>query len=543
MVTPALWMAAAGLPALAAHLEAVLPTEALTVGQTVELTVQLQDGSAKGLPEVPHGPGLQVDYQGQGQSVVSVNFKTTRIQRYTYQLTALSEGIFQVGPVALEVDGKTLRSEPLRVTVRPRSAAQQAAHSLTASLTDTAPYVGEVVVYGTRYRRTQEIRRGEFTEPTFDAFLAVKNTEAEQKEYAVQEGGQTAMVNDRWTALVATKAGASTLPASLLTLQIPEPRRRNQRYDPFFDRTPTRVERLASEPIPVEVRPLPALDRPADFSGLVGRFSVTVAPSATEVRLGGSITLDILLEGDGSLTGFTLPALAEGAGFRAYDTPGAVTAALQDGVFRARLPIERALVPEREGELTVPPLRLSVFDPQTEQYTTLESEPLTVRVLPGDGASEVASFGEGSLDVSQSIEALGEDILPAPGAGSVRAGTLSAAVPWALGLGLTPLLGFLGWSLAGRVRTPRTEDPRVRFRGQLNALPAEPAQRIAVLESIFRDAAATRLGVPAPSLDRHQIATLGAEAETLAADLDAARYGGASVADLEPRIRAFVETP
>ena len=541
MVTPALWMAAAGLPALAARLEAVLPTDALTVGQTVELTVQLQDGSAKGLPEVPHGPGLQVDYQGQGQSVVSVNFKTTRIQRYTYQLTALSEGIFQVGPVAVEVDGKTLRSEPLRVTVRPRSAAQQAAHSLTASLTDTAPYVGEVVVYGTRYRRTQEIRRGEFTEPTFDSFLPEKNAEPEQKEYAVQEGGQAAMVNERWTALVAAKAGASTIPASLLTLQIPEQRRRNQRYDPFFDRTPTRVERLASEPIPVEVRPLPADSRPDDFSGLVGHFTVAVAPSATQVRLGGSITLDIVLEGDGSLAGFTLPPLAEGAGFRAYDTPGTATARLQDGAFQARLPIERALVPEREGQLTVPPLRLSVFDPQTEQYTWIESEQLTVTVLPGDSASEVASFGEGSLEAEQSIKALGEDILPAPSAGSVRAGTLSAAWPWAAALGLTPLFALVGWSAAGRARRPRTEDARVRLRARLDDLPAEPGRRLAVLESTFRDAAAGRLGVPTPALDRQQIATLGAEADGLAADLDAARYGGASVADLEPRVRAFVE--
>ena len=109
MVTPALWMAAAGLPALAARLEAVLPTDALTVGQTVELTVQLQDGSAKGLPEVPHGPGLQVDYKvgpvgGVGQ------LKTTRIQRHTGHHGPSRH--LPGRPVAVEVDGKTCARSP-----------------------------------------------------------------------------------------------------------------------------------------------------------------------------------------------------------------------------------------------------------------------------------------------------------------------------------------------------------------------------------------------------------------------------------------------
>lgn len=541
MVTPALWMAAAGLPALAARLEAVLPTDTLTVGQTVELSVQLQDGSANGVPKVPHGPGLRVDYQGQGQSVVSVNFKTTRIQRYTYQVTALSEGIFQIGPVALESAGKTVTADPLRVTVRERTAAQQAAHSLTASLSDTTPYVGEVVVYGTRYRRTQEIRRGEFTEPAFEDFLPEKSTEPEQREYAVQEGGQTAMINERWTALVAARAGESTLPASLLTLQIAEARRRNQRFDPFFDSTPTRVERLASDPLPVAIRPLPSDGRPDDFSGLVGTFSATVTPSTTEVRLGGSITLDILVEGNGTLAGFSLPPLGEGTGFRAYDTPGTVTASLQEGLFRAQLPIERAVVPEREGTLELPPLRLPVFDPAAGQYTVVESAPLTITVLPGDSATEVASFGEGSVDARQSVEALGDDILPAPNNGSVRAATLSASLPWALAVGLSPLLAFLGWGLATTQRTPRATDPRTVLRTQLQQLPTDPSDRLGAVERLFREAVALRLGRPAPGLDRRQIAALGPEAERLAADLDAARYGGTPIADLEPRVRAFVE--
>lgn len=541
MVTTALWMVAAGLPALAARLDAVLPTTDLTVGQTVELTVQLQDGSAQGLPDVPHGSGLRVDYQGQGQSVVSVNFQTTRIQRYTYQVTALAEGIHQLGPVTLRADGQELSADPVRVTVRPRSAEQQQAHALEATLSDNAPYVGEVVVYETRYRRTQDIRRGEFTEPDFEGFLPEKYTEPEQREYTVQDGGQVAQINQRWTALVASKAGEHTLPATLLTVQIPEERRRNRRFDPFFDGSPTRTERLASDPTPVTIRPLPTEGKPSDFTGLVGTFALDAQPSAREVRLGGSVTLTVTLQGSGSLAGFELPPLPDGSGFRAYDTPGTVQARLQEGNFKAMLPVERALVPERAGKLTIPPLQLTAFDPDQERYVTLQTQPIPITVLPGDAGGAVSSFGTGSLPDGQAVTALGDDILPAPTRGSTRSATLQSAWPWALALGLTPLVGFAGWSVLGRAPRTRRADPRATLKARLASLPADPTDRLAALEALFREAAALQLAVPAPSLDRKAIATLGDHASALAADLDAARYGGISVADIEPRVRAFVE--
>ena len=56
-------------------------------------------------------------------------------------------------------------------------------------------------------------------------------------------------------------------------------------------------------------------------------------------------------------------------------------------------------------------------------------EPVTISVLPGEeGAGEVTSFSEGVQ--RRDVEALGDDILPAPGDVRLRDHRLAAALPW-----------------------------------------------------------------------------------------------------------------
>jgi hypothetical protein len=126
-----------------------------------------------------------------------------------------------------------------------------------------------------------------------------------------------------------------------------------------------------------------------------------------------------------------------------------------------------------------------------------------------------------------------------PGDASVGDHSLRAALPLALGLPTLPVLGLVGVGLRGRLRR-RPIDPRVELERRLVSLPTEPVARLAALEALFREAAALRLGRPAPGLDRAAVAPLGEVALQLYADLDAARYGGMGGADLEARLRAFI---
>ena len=228
--------------------------------------------------------------------------------------------------------------------------------------------------------------------------------------------------------------------------------------------------------------------------------------------------------------------MPEQDGFRVYDDAAEFSAHVNEGRYRSVAVFRRALVPEQEGQLTIPPVELTVFDPDAESYVTLRSDPIALDVRAGEaGMAEVSRFSDG--DGKRAIEALSDDILPPPGGATIRDRRLSAALPALLGIPLLAGLGLVGlWGY--RRRPAQALGPSLA--AQLSDLPADPAQRLARVEDIFRQAAAQRLGKDAPGLTGEDVAALGELAAALYADLSRARYGGELDAALEDRVRAFV---
>ena len=516
--------------------------------------------------------GLAIAYSGQSQSTHSINFKTTRVVRYSYRLTALAEGTWTLGPVELEVDGQSLRAPAVEVRVRARDAADVASRDVVGTLSDSEPYLGEVVVYAFTFRYRGKVYDARWTPPSLDGFVEEAVADAVQVEGTTELDGVSWNVQQITLPLVAAGSGPRTLPPALLTVQVPADRKQRGRRDtrPFgaspFNRYDMRTETLATRPVDLVVKPLPTEGRPREFSGLVGRFQLdarvveaagaaaSVADGgAVEVPLGESVTVELTLSGDGTLSGFRLPSPPDGSGYRAYDDAPEVVARVEDGEFRTVAVFRRALVPEAEGLIEVPPVSLSVFDPHQGAYVDVESEALRISVVPGEaGAGEVASFASGERDRREDVVALGEDILPVPGDVSVGDTTLGAVLPLAVGLPAVPALVLVGAWAAGRARS-RAPDPRAALRARLAAVPGrgsgQDAARLAALEGCFREAAGLRLGCPAPAVDRAALTPLGPGAVALYVALERARYGGLAALDaaapgggtIDEALRRFVE--
>ncbi len=530
------------LTALAAQLRIEPAVRELKVGQSVVVEIALINGRAAGRPTVTVPEGLSVQYQGSSQSVTQVNLQTTRIVRYQYMLTGLAEGDWRLGPAMIEVDGQSVSASPVTISVTARTAAESQQTSVVGTISDSEPFVGEVEIYRFQYRHRQQVYDLRWTPPEYDGFVEARDAESQQREYAMLEDGVEVSVQEVFVPLIAMQAGEHTVTPALLTAQVPtaDPRRRRGN-DPLFDsifgrNTATRSETWSTQPIAVRIRPVPEAGQPTDYSGLVGRFSLSVTTSAARIRLGDSITMEITLSGDGQLAGYRLPLPAQD-GFRAYDDAAEYDAAVSDGRYRAMATFRRALVPEQEGALVIPPVEIPVFDPEAERYVTLRSDPISLDVLPGEsGGGEVTSFSAGTT--ARPVEALGDDILPPPGDATIADRSLRAALPWLVGAPMIPALLLLGVWVRGRRTGP---DPHQERRARLAQLPADPAARLAALEDIFRQEAAARLGTAAPGLTAEQVIPLGEVAVGIYADLSRARYGGEASADLASRVREFVE--
>jgi len=526
-------------PARAAQLRLVVPTDTMAVGQTVFAELQVINGEPADLPEIPTSGGLRAQVTGTSQSMTAVNFQTTRTLTYNLAVTALRKGTWTLGPVSAIVDGERLLADPVSFTVTPRSAAEQARASVTASLSDEAPFVGEVEVYHFAYRRSISTYSDELSPLVFDGFMQVSDAEEGRASYELVEDGQRVRVDEIDFPLEALHPGSHTLAPAVLTARVADARQQQpDRRGGLFGRArSTRLETFSTDAIGVDVRPLPAAGRPADFSGLVGRFTLRARASERTLPLGESVTLEVRLVGDGRLSGVKLPPLS-GDGFQVYDDNPDYAAGVIDGRYQARATFRRAIVPAQVGAVTIPPVELTAFDPDAERYVTLRTEPITLNVTAGEeGAGEVTSFSGG--DGRQDVEALGDDILPAPGGARIRDRRLGAVLPWLLAAPAVPSLALVGLLL--RRRKPEV-DPRAALRDQLATLPDDPAARLLALEAVFRDACGLRLGVPGPAVTRDRVAELGEDTAALDEALSRARYGGAAaVSGLEAQVRAFVE--
>jgi hypothetical protein len=529
------------LPAQAAELRLLLDRTDLTEGQVLPLVVELVDGSVRGVPQVPVGTGLRIRYEGQSQSTVIRNFQASSTKSYTHALTAIAPGRWKIGPVRVEVGGETLVAGPIEVVVGPRADPGQTGTRVVASFSEPRPFVGQTVLHILEFRRDVPVVGVDWSPPDFEGFVAEAHAKPLQRDHKEEVGGSAISVEEVLTPLVAVSAGVHAVPAIPLRVQFPTARRTRSRdpMDRFFGRQSVRVETFAAPATTVEVRPLPSVDIPADHSGLVGKFRVDVEADQTRLSLGDSATVVVRVTGTGTLSGFRLPSLPADADFRVYDDATEVVSAIQDGRFLSQATVNRAIVPDVAGRLVMPPVELTVFDPEVERFVSVKSRPLVFDVAPGDGKTgQVESFGP-AASVGGVVEALGEDILSAPTQTTAWDQSLGASLSLLVALPALPVIWMAGGGLWGW-RRRRQARPWVTLQGELGSLPGESSRRMAALEDIFRRAVGLHLGVPPASVTAESLAPLGEDARAAWVAISAIRYGGAEAQDVEQAVRHLV---
>jgi hypothetical protein len=151
----------------------------------------------------------------------------------------------------------------------------------------------------------------------------------------------------------------------------------------FFQQLTPRQGDAHSDPISIEVDPLPAAGRPSSFSGGVGDFSVTSAVDKYDAHVNEAINLTVKVEGRGNLSAIGEPKVQWPSQVELYDSKGTAhsgKSGVGDKIF------DIVLIPRSPGPLTLPPMEFSFFDPAKKQYVTRSTEPIKINVqeaLPG----------------------------------------------------------------------------------------------------------------------------------------------------------------
>ena len=137
---------------------------------------------------------------------------------------------------------------------------------------------------------------------------------------------------------------------------------------------------LKSKPVTILVKPLPEINKPASFTGAVGKFSIEAQLQKTDFPANESGKLVVKISGKGNLQLLTAPVLEWPAGIDQYDPK--VTEALD----KMTVPVsgsktfEYSFSVNAPGNYSLPAIKFSYFDPVTVSYKTVATKDLLFTV-------------------------------------------------------------------------------------------------------------------------------------------------------------------
>lgn len=405
----------------AAAVRADLQPKKISYGNTATLTLEVDAVNV-----VPDLAPLEQDFivRGQSSSVQTsiVNGQQSARTSYVVEIEPRSEGVLTIPAIRFGSES----SEPLVIEVSPArqgSAARGDAYWIDAELASTTPYVQQAVAYTVRLYYSVQISDGKL-DAEAPAHASLQQL-GEDRQWQEEIDGRRHGVVERRYLLVPERSG---------TLELAPVRFRGAAQvgggGGFFARMQSIT--AVGPRLQLQVRPQPE-GAPQPW---IAARSLTLARGELPggARAGEPLLLELTLSADGVLSNqlpdLELPAIADA---QVFPEPVQRVDSIVDGQPVAVLKRRFAIVPAREGQLVLPPVRVSYWN------------------LAQDRA-DAAVLAAASLPVAASAVAMAPVAL-APGAdGATPAAATAASVAsdarpwqWATALLALALLAALAW--------------------------------------------------------------------------------------------------
>ena len=420
------------------------------LGQQFQLTFTINaEGSNFMAPEIGNFDVLNGPMVSTGQNIMNINGKLeySSSMSFTFILEATKTGTFTIPQALISVKGKRYMSNTTTITVlnqsqrstqqnpnanQPQGRTQAPTRDdiggdvfLKAVVNKNNPYQGELVIVTFKlYTPTNRLQIDAPEKiPSYPGFWAqdLLKDATQYPQYTETVNGKKYIVAElRKAALYPQKSGALIIDPLVQNViyQVKVKSRSALADDPFFGNDPffknlmddsffgsdyQNVKKtLSSAPITINVKPLPAANRPLDFSGAVGQFSMKASVDRTEVNTNDGITLRVSVTGTGNLNLIEKPAINFPPDFEVYE-PKIIDNFSNKGGTSGTRTFEYLIIPRASGDFAIDPIQFSYFSPSQREYTTLSSERFKLKVKKGSGSSAESA-------VQGDVKYLGNDI-------------------------------------------------------------------------------------------------------------------------------------
>ncbi len=463
----------------------------ISLGETLQLQVIVDGGD--GEVDISAIKDFQIVSTGTQSSRSYINGTWKHEVSYVYHLTPQKTGTLKIPALDVKGDDETVQTQAIKILcekVPEMSAADAGSGFQARAEVDAAAAVpGQQVVYTLRLLSPKRFGGAEFSAPDFRGLDARALTK--WRNYTKTENGLALVVNEIKYVLQAKDSGTYDIGPAVFTVQEPVAGGRRRGSDPFdslfndplFNQVQTRPVRVVSNPITLEVSPLPTYKGDGAFSGLIGAFTVAASLDKDRIRAGESVTLSVVVQGQGNVMdiGTLMPRIDDAAAKVYPDTPEEEVSPTEKGLEGKKI-FRTAVVPKQPGKLEIPSVSLTFYDPGDGSYKTMATRPLTLEVLPGekdalgtgqDGAGTAAApvgKNAGAAAVAKADVTLkNRDILDIREDLSSLTSEARMSLPWFVLWLVLPGLGF-GFFLLVLGQRRRQPDKKTRARKKASDL-------------------------------------------------------------------------
>lgn len=382
-------------------------------------TQDVEDFRAGNIPE-----GLEViagPYTSQQSSYQMVNGHTSSSSSitFTYTLYAAKNGTYTIPAAHARVNGKHVASRAARVTVSGQASGNggaprmhdddRAEQQMRAA---GSPISGNDLFIKVSASK-QRVHEQEAVLLTYKVFTLVDLTSLDVKmpdlvgfhtqeiELPQQKSFHIENVNGRayravvWRQylLYPQMTGKLEIPSVTFKGIVVQQNRAVDPFEAFFNGGSGYVEvkrNIVAPGLTIQVDPLP--QKPADFSGGVGRFNISGQISKTTVKAGDPVTLRVVVSGTGNLKLIKQPEVNFPKDFDKYDPKITDKTKLTTSGVGGNMVYDFLVVPRNQGQFTIPEVSLTYYDTQANTYKTVKTKPFALTVTPGDGKNTSATY-------------------------------------------------------------------------------------------------------------------------------------------------------
>lgn len=394
----------------------------VSVGENFRLTYTVNTQNAKdfrigNIPdalEVITGP-----YTSSQSSFQMVNGHTSSTSSitYTFILCASKNGVFTVSPAHINVNGKRIASNAVKIRVSGQSQNNGGAprmHDESADeprLRDAGTPISGRDLFIKVSANKRRVHEQEPVLLTYKVYTLVDLTQLEGKmpdltgfhtqeiPLPQQKSFHIERVNGRpyrcvtWSQYVMypQMTGKLEIPSITFNGTVIQQNRNVDPFEAFLNGGSGYIEvkrAIKAPSMTIQVDPLPK--RPNNFSGGVGKFNISAQINKNEVNANDPITIRVVVGGIGNLKLIKQPVINFPKDFDKYDAKITDKTKLTTNGVEGNMIYDFLAVPRNQGKYVIPAIEFVYYDVEANAYKTIKTQSFNLNVAKGNGSASTS---------------------------------------------------------------------------------------------------------------------------------------------------------